>query len=206
MKQFLLLILILLLYSCDNIDEGKLIKKVTLANDVGVINIALIPEFDAYKESYSQSDCGCCCAHLIYSFRNKKKDNSPLLDTIPYIHKIENTDSLKIFSFNISHSACKDCNSDGFEINEEFLEIQENKLLQENPHTEIELKEIKMINKQLFAIIGNRTKHPDYIVENIEAVTIFNGEIIGFSGQRINHNKSEFIQNIYTMIKSIELN
>ncbi len=202
----LLFILIPLIYSCNNISDDNLIKEIVLANDVGIVKIDLIAEFDTYNESYGQSNCGCCCANLIYSFKDKNNDNLQSLDTIPYLSRIENSDSLKIFSFSIYHTACIDCNSNGFKINEEYLELQENMLLQENTKTMIKLKEIIMINGQLFSVIGNSSKYSNYVIENIEATTIFKGETITFFGQRKNKQESEFIEDIFRMIKSIELN
>ena len=68
------------------------------------------------------------------------------------------------------------------------------------------MKEIIMINGQLFSVIGNSSKYSNYVIENIEATTIFKGETITFFGQRKNKQESEFIEDIFRMIKSIELN
>jgi hypothetical protein len=118
----------------------------------------------------------------------------------------EKSDSLKSYSFGISHKTCIDCISEGLKIDKEYLELQELTLLSENPSTDILLKEIKKINRQTFSILGNRSNYPDCVYEFIEARTIFNGEKLRFSGQRRNKKKSEFVHDIYTMLNSIELN
>lgn len=189
----------------DNKNENKAIKEILLANDIGMVRIALNPEFDSYKESRSQSDYGCCGSQLLYSFKDTNNDNLILADSTSSFYGVEVSDSLKVLSFSISHSACKNCNPKDFKIDEEYLKLQEKRLLTENVLTQIKVKEMKMINGQLFSIIGNAIIHPNFVIENIEANTIFKGETISFFGQRLNQDSSQFIDDMYRMIQTIEI-
>lgn len=189
----------------DNKNENKAIKEILLANDIGMVRIALNPEFNSYREFHSQSYCGGCSSHLLYSFRDTNNDQLILEDSTSSFFGVEVSDSLKTFSFNISHSVYKNCNPKGFKIDEEYLKLQELRLLRENVHTQIKVKEMKTINGQLFSIIGNASIYPNHVIENIEANTIFKGETISFFGQRLNQDSSQFIDDIYRMIQTIEI-
>src|SRR5690606_16767731 len=64
--------------------------------------------FDTFYHSFKDSDCGCCCEEIWYSYTDSNHDNYPYKDSLAYFVDL-NYDALKRYSLTISHPACNGC-------------------------------------------------------------------------------------------------
>ena len=192
--------------SCSNSISNKKFKRLKLDNNIGVIKINLSNDFNSFKKSYRSSDCGCCCASIKYQYYNSKKDNMERKDTIPYIYHISDKKFNSEFSFTISHNACNKCGvkQNDYKVLNGFVES----LKIEQPNINFIIDKSEIINDLEYRIIAHKNyfyiNNSSYIYENVTAYTIINSQIIIITANRIGKEKSNFIEDIYKMIKTIK--